>query len=63
MDIVITKSFDFLDKYKEWEVHDLCFNYQNLVEYKIKLDILLNFYAGIMEMSYPYCYSSIIPSD
>ena len=22
MDKVITKSFDFLDKYKEWEVHE-----------------------------------------
>ena len=63
MDKVITKSFDFLEKYKEWEVHDLCFNYQNLVEYKIKLDLLLNFNAGIMEMSYPYCYSAIISSD
>jgi hypothetical protein len=63
MDKVITKSLDFLDKYKEWELHDLCFNYRDLVEYKIKLNMLLNFNVGIMEISYPYCYSSIISGD
>ena len=63
MDKVITKSLDFLDKYKEWELHDLCFNYRDLVEYKIKLNMLLNFNAGIMEISYPYCYSAIISGD
>ena len=63
MDKVITKSIDFLDKYKEWEVHDLCFNYRDLVEYKIKLNMLLNFNVGIMEISYPYCYSAIISGD
>jgi hypothetical protein len=63
MDKVITKSFDFLDKYKEWELHDLCFNYRDLVEYKIKLNMLLNFNVGIMEISYPYCYSAIISGD
>ena len=63
MDKVITKSIDFLDKYKEWELHDLCFNYRDLVEYKIKLNMLLNFNIGIMEISYPYCYSAIISGD
>ena len=63
MDKVITKSFDFLDKYKEWELQDLCFNYRDLVEYKIKLNMLLNFNAGIMEISYPFSFSPIISSD
>jgi hypothetical protein len=63
MDKVITSASDFFKKYKEWEVTELAFNYRELVEYKIKLNMVLNFNSGILEMSYPYSFSVIISED
>lgn len=57
MDNLILKSKYPVQKQEEWTVYELEYNFKNLVNYKIKLNEILNFNDGIMEISYPYLYS------
>jgi hypothetical protein len=57
MDKIILKSKHFTEQQNEWRNDELEFNYRNLIDYKIKINKVLNFNNGIMEISYPYLYS------
>lgn len=65
MDKTITSShiFSGIERVDDWGAYELRFNFEELLRYKIKINELINFNAGIAEISYPYCYSAILSDN
>lgn len=63
MDKTILESKYHPEKTNEWTTNELKFNYKKLIKYKTKLNEVLKFNDGIMEISYPYFYFVILTND
>lgn len=63
MDEEITSAKHFLNQQNEWDESLLQHNFSDLIDFKRKVNEVLEHNDGIMEASYPYLYSIMLTSE